>query len=153
MVSLKKRNDVLKLMSWNSLINQWTFQTWSTHSWLMYSYSDVTLITSLTTHVTTHVTTHGDPYLVNPRLYLVYKDPCRETCPSGLFFCAIQIVSNKPDRTPFNPYCPWHSIGLRLIFSFLIVFQLHMQGDTLLSLEHTTDLTDQTQQNDTMACQ
>ena len=118
----------------------------------MYSYSDVTLITLLMTHVTTHVVTHGDSYLVNPKSYLVYKDPCRETCPSGSFSCAIQVVSSKPDQTPFSPYCPQCNVGLRLIFSSLIVFRLHVQGDTLLNLEHMTDLTDQTQQNDAVAC-
>ena len=123
-------------------IIRWTFQTWSTRTWLMYSYSDVTLITSLATHVTTYVATHGDSYLVDPRPYLVYKDPYRETCPSGLFSCAIQVISSKPDQTPFSPYCPQCSVGLRLIFSSLIVFQLHMQGDALLSLKHTTDPTD-----------
>ena len=124
------------VMLWNSLtfnsfslhfaysiiyIIQWRFQTQSTHVRLMCSYSDVTLITSLMTHVMTHVTIHGDPYLVNPKPYLVYKDPCKETCLSGLFFCAIQVVPSKLDRTSFNPYCPWCSVGL---VDFLISYRL-----------------------------
>ena len=89
------------------------------------------LMTHASTHVTTHVITHGDSYLVDPRPYLVYKDPCRETCLSGSFFCIIQVVPNKSDCIPFSPYCPQYSIGLRLIFSPFMVFQLHVQRDAL----------------------
>ena len=35
--------------------------------------------------------------------YLVYKSPCRETCPLGLLSCAIQIVPSKLDWIPLVP--------------------------------------------------
>ena len=75
----------------------------------------ITLITLLTTHALTH----GNSYLVNSRLYLVYKDPCRETCLSGSFFCAIQVVSSKPDWTPSVSIV--HNAVLNLGWSFYLL--------------------------------